>query len=122
MIKPPPQIDEKLGRGLQLAMSHVRLQPLDRNDPWQFTAFAMGRAREANPLLAPTRTRRYSLHGLVVDEWTGYTRAAKMPFAELLVRHPGGGDELFAVAIARDETQRKLAEEILGSIRWQGDE
>jgi FkbM family methyltransferase len=47
MIKPPPQIDEKLGRGLQLAMSHVRLQPLDRNDPWQFTAFAMGRAREA---------------------------------------------------------------------------
>lgn len=47
MKKPPPIIDAKLGGALQLALRHVREAPPDRDDPWQFIAFAMARAKQA---------------------------------------------------------------------------
>ena len=48
MKKPPPTIDAALGEGLQRALTHVRRAGPDREDPWQFIAFAMARAREAH--------------------------------------------------------------------------
>jgi FkbM family methyltransferase len=46
--KPLPVLDEHLGRGLQRVMARIRLKPEQREDAWQFLAYAMGRAREAH--------------------------------------------------------------------------
>lgn len=63
------------------------------------------------------KLRVYSLNGLEVHEYSGHT-AAGLPFCELVVSHGDGGDELHAVAVARDAETRKVALDVLGSIGW----
>jgi hypothetical protein len=112
------RLQRTTGRFDQVTMYQGRPAPSDTPFLVITVAPDAGDARAADAGLQPTSSRRYIMHGLIVDEWTGYTREGHLPFAQLLIQRPGGGDELYASAIAKDETQRQLAEAILGSIRW----
>ncbi len=61
-------------------------------------------------------TRVYLLNGQECKETTGHTKT-KQVFCELLVSH-GGKVRLHAMAVAKNEEQRKLALEIMASIKW----
>ncbi len=72
---------------------------------------------------APSKTgepnpayRTYRLNGLDTQEWKGYD-LERHPYCELLVTH-GSGDQLHAIAVARNAKERALALEILSSIKW----
>ena len=49
--KPLPVLDDKLGRGLQRVMARLRKDEVARQNPWQFLAYAMARAKEAHSQL-----------------------------------------------------------------------
>ena len=68
--------------------------------------------------LTVERQRGYVLNDLPVQEWTGYTTGAKLPFCELLATRPGGW-RLRALGIARTPEMRETLLAILGSIRWE---
>jgi len=68
--------------------------------------------------LAAENVRRYSLNGLIATEWTGHTTDHRLPFCEILAAHGSTGDQLAAVAVARNDEQRKAALDILASITW----
>ena len=75
-------------------------------------------SEQADSNFKPESNRIYRLNGLVAKEWTGYTVDKKLPFCELVASHPGKGNELHAVAVVKDEAQRKVALEVLGSLTW----
>jgi hypothetical protein len=64
--------------------------------------------------------RTYSLNGNIAKEWAGTTKSGES-FCELIISKPGAakGDQCHAFALAKNDEQRKLALEILGSITWQ---
>jgi hypothetical protein len=73
---------------------------------------------------APTKTgepnpayRTYRLNGLDTQEWKGYD-LDHHPYCELLVAHSEHGDQLHAIAVARNAKERTLALEVLASIKW----
>ena len=61
-------------------------------------------------------TKTYLLNGLPTREINGYTKG-KQPFCELIVLR-ADGDQLHAMAVAKNDDERKLALGILGSITW----
>lgn len=76
------------------------------------------RSEEAGSSFKAESNRIYRLNGLVAKEWTGYTADKKLPFCELVVTHEGKGSECHAVAVVKNEAQRKVALEVLGSLMW----
>lgn len=61
-------------------------------------------------------TRAYLLNGQPCKESTGYTKKGES-FCELIIKR-AKGDQLHAMAIATNDEQRKIALEILASIKW----
>jgi len=76
-------------------------------------------SEQADSNLKAENNRIYRLNGLIAKEWTGYTADKKLPFCELVVSHPGKGNECHAVAVVKNDAQRKVALEVLGSLTWQ---
>jgi len=62
-------------------------------------------------------SRTYLLNGLPAQEYTGYTPTGEA-FAELLITR-AEGDALHALAVAKTAEERKVALDILASIKWQ---
>jgi hypothetical protein len=65
--------------------------------------------------------REYTLNGSIAHEWTGNTKSGS-GFCEMLIRKPAGsagpGEICHAMATVKTEDERKLALDILASIKW----
>ncbi len=61
--------------------------------------------------------RSYRLNGLMTQEWKGYD-LTHHPYCELLLAHGTSGDQLHAIAVARNNEERAVALKILDSIKW----
>ncbi len=63
--------------------------------------------------------RQYALNGNIAEQWAG-TTSDGAGFCEVIARRIGdaNGDVCHAMAVSRNEEQRKMALEILGSITW----
>jgi hypothetical protein len=97
-------------------------RPTPNQKPFCILTVAANVARNCgNSLKFNVKARRtFVLNGLEAHEWSGYTNAGD-PFAEIIVSHLGGGDQLDALAIAPDNRVRAMALKILSSIRWTPD-
>ncbi|MEI8195952.1 MAG: hypothetical protein WCI73_08600, partial [Phycisphaerae bacterium] len=97
-------------------------QPAPSDTP--FVVIWVGKDPKAESTLPNTNlkadgTRSYLFNGLMAQEWSGYTADKHLPFVELILTRPGGGDKLHVVAIPKDPEIRKMTMEILNSIHWQ---
>jgi len=82
------------------------------------TVAASAAPNTPEPGSQPVGHRTYTLNGLMAEEWTGYT-PDKLPYSELLITSEHAATQLFARAVARNEEQRKLALDVLGSIHFE---
>lgn len=96
-------------------------QPAPTDKP--FITMRVGKAEQAectqpDSQLKFDSQRSYIFNGLITQEWTGYTADTHYPFVELIMKHPGEGDKIHVLAVAKNNDIRQSTLTILNSIKW----
>jgi hypothetical protein len=118
----PPTITsvKQSNAGMQQYRLYVG-QPTPQATPFMVMTVAPEQDAPTQEALGEPAYRSFRLNGLTTQEWKGYD-TQHHPYCELLVSRGESGDQLHAIAVARNNQERALALQILNTIKWKAAE